>query len=199
MKWSDHFIALDVETTGVSQSNDYVIEVAMVTFRDGGPVDSWSTLIDPGAWDRWDDDVIRLTGIKPDDCRGKPPYPWVASEIDKRLASAPCVVAYNAWFDRGFLQTEHERCGRRLRLQPWLDPQAWARRALGLDHYSLNDVARALKLTAPGQAHRAERDATLAGAVAIALAEHVPGDPEQVVSRQTTWESERKARRWGRR
>lgn len=199
MKWSDHFISLDVETTGTSQTLDAITEVAMVTFRDGAPVDAWSTIVDPWTWERWDEDVVRMTGIGPDQCRGQAPYPWLASEIDRRLASAPCVVAFNGEFDRGFLQEEHARCGRRLRPQPWLDPRTWARRHLPLDHFSLNDVARHLKLTAPGQAHRAERDATLAGAVAIALAEYLPGDPEQVVSVQTTWEVERRSRRWGKR
>ncbi len=50
MRWADSFVALDTETTGLD-SKARIVEIALVTFEGGKPVQTWSKLLRPKGCD----------------------------------------------------------------------------------------------------------------------------------------------------
>ena len=65
------YIAFDLETTGLSPKNDYIIELSAVRFRGFKPVSAFSTLINPVMVDI-PANITRITGIHDDDVLGAP-------------------------------------------------------------------------------------------------------------------------------
>jgi DNA polymerase III epsilon subunit-like protein len=162
------FLAVDVETTGFSPSEDRVLEVAMVRFEDGRVTDELALRVDPCR--RIPRVVSSLTGINAADVRGQPRFLSIAPRVHQALATACCVVAYNAPFDRRFLAAELARARLSLPARPWVDVLAIAR--------AIEPRARSFSLAAacarhglePFDAHRAAADARAAGELLVALA-----------------------------
>ena len=108
---------IDVETTGLDQSSDKVIELAVRRFK----YDDAGYITQIGERRSWREDpgfplpleITRLTGITDDDVAGRHIDELAAIDI---LASADLVIAHNAQFDRPMVE-------RRLNDLPQL---AWA-------------------------------------------------------------------------
>ncbi|MBD9259791.1 MAG: hypothetical protein EGR98_00500 [Prevotella sp.] len=65
------FVAIDLETTGLSPYDNKIIELGAVRYRDGKPVDQYNTLINPGV--HIPERITEITGID-DDMVSKAPY-----------------------------------------------------------------------------------------------------------------------------
>ena len=96
---------IDVETTGLNQETDSVIELAVRRFRfdPGGQIveigRSWCWREDPCV--PLSDDIIRITGITNQDLCGHQIDDYLATQI---IASADLVIAHNASFDRPMVE-----------------------------------------------------------------------------------------------
>ena len=145
---------VDVETTGLDQDNDKVIELAVRRFKydpTGHIVEigrSWSWREDPGI--PLTEDVIRLTGITDQELAGRRIDDRIATDI---LASASLIIAHNAAFDRPLVE-------KRL---PNLPQARWACTCSEIDWRSAGFEGRALgwlcsQLGWFYDAHRAEGD-----------------------------------------
>ena len=66
----DEFVALDLETTGLNQDEDEIIEIGAARFRDGELLDTYGTLINPGR--NVPERVTAITGIRTDDVIDSP-------------------------------------------------------------------------------------------------------------------------------
>ena len=64
------YVALDLETTGLNPDRDAIIEVGAVKYRDGEPVENFTTLVNPGRPVPYE--VQQLTGIRDADLVGRP-------------------------------------------------------------------------------------------------------------------------------
>lgn len=104
----EQLIFLDLETTGISPQHERIIEIGLCEAVDGEVVAEWSTLIDPGK--PIAPFIERLTGISSAMVSGAPAFAAIAGELQQRLAGK-ILVAHNARFDYGFLQSEFERLG----------------------------------------------------------------------------------------
>ncbi|MDB4941993.1 MAG: polymerase alpha subunit [Labilithrix sp.] len=174
--WEELDVALlDVETTGRDASVDRVVEVGIVVGRRGGIVARYNWLINPGM--PIPAEVTAIHHITDEMVADKPRFEAVASEIANALRG--CVpAAYNALFDRAFMQSEFFRAKVDATGVPalsreveWLDPLVWAREIQeGEKSRSLGDVAARLGV-ALENAHRAEDDAEAALRVLYALAQ----------------------------
>lgn len=162
-------VALDLETTGLNQYEDDIIEIGAASFRDGELLDTYQTLINPGR--SIPERVTAITGIRSDDLIGCPAVREVLPDLRRFIGAHP-VVAHNVEFDLGFLKRFDVATGN-----------------LALDTY---DLASVLLPTAPrytlnsliGQlgldlenAHRALDDAVAAGQLYWALWQRVLGLP----------------------
>jgi DNA polymerase-3 subunit epsilon/ATP-dependent DNA helicase DinG len=94
-------VAIDIETTGLSEERDAIIEIGAVKFKGHRVEDEWSTLLNPGR--HIPEFVSGLTGITDAEVRNAPRFHEVAGELEAFVGNAP-VVGHNVRFDLGFLQ-----------------------------------------------------------------------------------------------
>lgn len=110
------FAVVDVETTGLFAARDRVVEIAVIhTDEWGRIVDEWTTLLNPEQ-PVGPTHIHRITAA---DVRRAPRFADVIGELNSRLAGR-ALVAHNAPFDLGFLQTEYARAGWALPASPHL-------------------------------------------------------------------------------
>lgn len=152
------FVGFDVETTGLSSQNDRIIEIGAVKYDGGKEIDRFQSLVDP----RMDISpfITSLTGITNDALRTAPRLEEILPEFMRFLGGLP-VVAHNAPFDKGFLESACTRLGLELK-NSFYDTLRLSRRIFpGLPSYKLQDLTELLSLDG-GTAHRALFDACTA-------------------------------------
>lgn len=98
-------VVLDVETTGLNQAEDSIIEIGLRQFlfnKDNGDIlalgSSYSSFQDPGR--PLSQEIIDLTGITDEMIAGHA-IDW--NEVSKHLEEAQVIIAHNASFDRPFI------------------------------------------------------------------------------------------------
>jgi len=95
------YVALDIETTGLDEERDAIIEVAAVKFRDGEVLDTWSTLVNPKR--RLPYKIQLLTGIQPEDLQEAPSISAVTTPLARFVKDLP-IIGHNVRFDLAFLR-----------------------------------------------------------------------------------------------
>ena len=98
----DAWVALDLETTGLSADGDAIIEVGAVKFQGDEELDTYTTLVNP--YRSLDSFIRRYTGISQEDVDAAPPFSEVAPRLAAFIGSAP-VVGHNIGFDLDFLRS----------------------------------------------------------------------------------------------
>ena len=93
-------VSIDLETTGLDQDRDTIIEVGAVKFQGGQVIDTFQTLINPGR--NIPEFIQRLTGIKPSQVARAPFFSSIADELGDFVEHHP-VIGHNVKFDLGFL------------------------------------------------------------------------------------------------
>lgn len=100
------YVVFDVETTGLSAIYDTIIELAAVKMHKGNIVEEFQEFIDPGH--PLSETTINLTGITDDMVRGSKTEAEVLKEF-KAFTEGTVLVAHNASFDMGFLNTAYQK------------------------------------------------------------------------------------------
>src|SRR5579859_78469 len=155
-------VALDLETTGLDADRDAILEVAAIKFQGSTVIDTFETFVSPGRSIPYR--VQRLTGIKPQQLVGAPPFTTIAPGLEKFLGDLP-IVGHSIPFDAGFL-----RQWGLARTNPLIDTFELATVLLpSLTSYNLGQVAEALGVVVPQDRHRAMVDTVLAMKVFLAL------------------------------
>jgi DNA polymerase-3 subunit epsilon len=155
------YAVVDVEATGGRPERgrygpDRVIEVAVVTVRDGVVQDLYETLINPER--SIPPFVSRLTGIWSETVRESPVFADVAHEVSRRL-DGHVFVGHNVNFDWRFVSAEIARAGGGRMRAPRLCTVRLARRLLPhLRRRSLDHVAHHYDVEITAR-HRAGGDA----------------------------------------
>lgn len=99
--FSGRFVFIDIETTGLDSKTDAIIEIGAVVIENDRETGSYQTLVDPGAH-TLSLRIQRLTGIKPENLRGKPGIKAAVAELIDLVGNSPC-IAHNAQFEQSFL------------------------------------------------------------------------------------------------
>lgn len=102
------YVVFDVETTGLSAVYDTIIELAAVKMENGQVVDTFESFIDPGR--PLSATIINLTGITDDMLKGSDDIETVLKRFKEWCGDA-VLVAHNASFDMGFLNTAYSKAG----------------------------------------------------------------------------------------
>lgn len=179
------FVALDLETTGLTTRDHHIIEVGFVEYdQNGTETGRWSQLVRPPL----DADGVLSTGgpalfevhhISPEDVADKPSFEEIIPEIQARLAGAT-IIGHNLGFD-----TKHLRVNLK-KHAPVDDPSAgrptWvgeadtlfhaSRHMSSLENNKLNTVAAFFGITNE-RAHRATEDAAVSGEVFFKVREEL--------------------------
>ena len=153
------WIALDLETTGLSPRDDRIIEVGAIRFdADGREVAVFERLVNPLR--RSHPRAQAIHGIDPVELDRAPTADLVLPDFLEFLGEpgATVLLAHNAGFDAAFLGAELARLGRAMPGHGVVDTLALARRGLPhLPSHRLDGLARHLDLDPHGP-HRALAD-----------------------------------------
>ncbi|MHC5373892.1 PolC-type DNA polymerase III [Enterococcus sp. LJL120] len=98
------YVVFDVETTGLSAVYDTIIELAAVKMHKGNVLETFEQFIDPGH--PLSQTTINLTGITDEMVRGSKSEEEVL-RLFMEFSKDTILVAHNASFDMGFLNTSY--------------------------------------------------------------------------------------------
>lgn len=166
--WNSSWIAFDTETTGLSKLAR-VLEMGIVYFENGVPVEKWSTFLNPPDLD-WNHpnvlDALKVNGLSKADVVGAPRFEEIATSILEHLEENVW-VGHNIEFDIRMLQQECERAGIEWKFQPGVQlctQRLSYKLSPNEKSHRLGEVAPRWGVT-PAGAHRAIVDADTCGRV----------------------------------
>jgi DNA polymerase-3 subunit epsilon/ATP-dependent DNA helicase DinG len=154
-------VALDLETTGLDENRDTIIEVGAVKFQGDQVIDTFQTFVNPGR--TIPDFIQRLTGISPNQVARAPFFSTISDDLEQFVEQYP-VVGHNVNFDLKFLAAH----GLVLNNVPY---DTWDLASMFLPNhmqYSLSNLTSHLKVSHIN-AHRALDDARATHGVFVAL------------------------------
>ncbi len=158
---SQIFVAVDVETTGLDQRVDEIIEIAIVRFTRQEVLDTWSTFVRPSRMPG--PEIVQLTGIHPDDLVDAPRFEEVQATVREKLGAWP-IVGHTVDFDIGMLAS----AGLGIANRP-LDTYRLSSLFLySLPAYNLKAVASSLDVRVDN-VHRAMADAETARRIFLSI------------------------------
>jgi DNA polymerase-3 subunit epsilon len=190
-RWAEARLAIiDFETTGLTPETDRVIEIGVACFDAGRLTKLQNWLVNPGI--PIPEESRAIHNISDEELANAPRFETVAVELAEVLRDH-IPVAYNAAFDRSFLQAELKRLAG-LAFAPippafiadvvWVDPLVWVRELFQEEKSrKLTDVSARLGIPLDN-AHRAASDAEAAGRVLLALVDKLPVTYGEMVTLQ---------------
>ncbi len=170
---SGHLIAIDVETTGLRPSEgDRICELAAVKFnKNGNEVDKFCLLINPQRPMPYA--ASRISGITDDMLDNAPLFKDIIGGFLDFIGNNT-ILAYNAVFDVGFINSELKRAEANPLENDVVDVLEVARQYLpDLPSHKLESVVKYLGIGLKGNFHRAYADAFMAGRVFFEIAKQV--------------------------
>ena len=164
------FVAVDLETTGLEFEKDEIIEVALVRFENGAPVDSVDYLVRPESA-KLRPFIESLTGISNEDIAGAEDFASLAGKISAFVGDMP-LVAHNAMFDSRFLKNALEKVGIPFNNPVW-DSLTLSRIAYqDVPNHRLDTLTQVLNIER-SRAHRALPDAEACGKLFVMAYEKI--------------------------
>jgi len=163
------YCVVDIETNGSKPDKSQVIEIGAVKIQNGQIVDRLETYV---ACAYLPDQIIKLTGIEPQDLHGAPSRAKALSMLREFMGDA-IFVAHNVQFDYNFLNASFERFGLGTIGNPKMCTIELAKRTFQSDRYGLAYLNETLGLGSTAL-HRAYCDAKAASKVMLKSFETVP-------------------------
>ena len=190
----NRFIAIDVETTGLSPESDRIVELGAVWFVKGIVTDRFSALVNPGVL--IPASASSVNHITNDMIASAPNenvvYKGFVDFLGDAFSGKTIMCAHNAKFDFDFLSRTLSRLGYDAEMQ-YLDTLSLSRMLIkGLDNYKQGTIEQHFGLTNRA-AHRAESDAEICGNILYRLLECADGAIEEEnaqIERSTPTEEE---------
>ncbi len=167
------YVALDLETTGLSAERDAIIEIGAVKFRDGRTLDTFSTFVSPGRPIPLK--ITELTGIRDQDVADAPGLFDVLPALARFVGETP-IVGHSVNFDLAFLQQHSDKFKNdyldTFELASVLCPDA--------ERYSLQSLAQLMGIDVD-RAHRALDDAVASQQLFYELFERAQALPLRIL------------------
>lgn len=161
------FVAIDVETTGLSPLYNELIEISAIKYEGAKKVDTFSTLIKPK--NKISSTITNITGISNKMVENAPTVEKVMPELIKFIGDST-IVAHNANFDYSFLQNNSNKSFTNNKV---IDTVAISRKMLpSLPNHKLNTVAKCIGIQEEGF-HRAEFDCECCAKIYIKYLESI--------------------------
>ena len=166
-KKEETFVAVDVETTGLSPVYNELIEISAIKYDGAKKIDTFSTLVKPKK--EVSDIITNLTGITNKMLENAPQIEEVMPKLVEFIGNH-IIVAHNANFDVSFLQNNSNKSFSKNKV---IDTVALSRKMLpNLPNHKLNTVARCIGIQEDGF-HRAEFDCECCAKIYIKYLENM--------------------------
>ncbi|WP_413409609.1 PolC-type DNA polymerase III [Paenibacillus amylolyticus] len=160
------YIVFDIETTGLSVTQNKIIEIAAVKMQDGKEIDRFATFVNPH--ERIPYNIQQLTNINDDMVKDAPELEPVIRDF-VQFAGDGVLVAHNARFDMGFIQASLKQIGLPELPNPVLDTLELARLLFPKNkNHRLNTMADKYKVGLESH-HRAIDDTIALAGILIGL------------------------------
>ncbi len=170
--WDCDFVAVDIETTGLSPRWDRIVEIGALRFSPGVEVEGFETFVNPGR--AIPPGAMAIHGITDEMVANAPPLDRVVHDLAVFLGDAP-LVFHNPAFDLGFLDQVMEDVDPAWRTRVVFDSCELARKAFPeAKKYSLVALAHTLGLEGSAH-HRALGDCQYCAALFHRILEVVDG------------------------
>lgn len=154
--FSAEFVVFDIETTGFNKERDRIIEIGAVKIKDGQTADTFSSFINPQI--SIPERITELTSITDDQVKDAQTLEEVLPRF-LRFCGDAVLVAHNAGFDTGFIETKARELGLGEIENTVVDTLELARGLYNqLRRYTLDSVAKHLGISLENH-HRAVDDA----------------------------------------
>lgn len=183
------FLVVDTETTGLDKTTHRVIEIAWVLFEARKEIASDARLC--SVPDPIPEEITDITGISSAMLIDQPGFEFHIDSFLEAASKAAFIVAYNANFDRLFIEAEFARAGKIMPQFTWVDPCVYIRE---FDRYQkgkkLSDAAARWGVSLNG-AHRALADAKAAGHLLLKLMPHLKASSlSELITLQNGWQQD---------
>ncbi|SER07357.1 DNA polymerase-3 subunit alpha [Gracilibacillus ureilyticus] len=153
--FDETYVVFDVETTGLSAVYDTIIELAAVKIKNGEIIDRFESFANPHK--PLTETIINLTNITDDMLRDAPEVEEVLTDFQKWMGDH-ILVAHNADFDMGFINTGFKKIGLEEASNPVIDTLELARFLFpDMKNHRLNTMCKKLDIELT-QHHRAIYD-----------------------------------------
>lgn len=165
MSLTSRFIALDVETTGLSPRNSHrIIEIGAVSIDSGRITEEFESLVSVER--QISPEVQRIHGISNEMLLNQPKFEEIFPQLQAFLKDS-IIVAHNARFDLGFLRHEFGRLSHPLKNRSVCTLQMSRRMYPHLSNHKLDTVYRHLfgEIRTDIRWHRALDDARMAARI----------------------------------
>ena len=163
--FSQPFIVLDIETTGLNAATDKITEIGAVKILNKEIIDSFHTFVNPGI--PIPPKITELTGITNDMVKEAPSTEDALTKF-MHFCGNNALVAHNAPFDIGFIREEAKSIGWDIN-NPIVDTLTLSRELLkDLKNHKLDTLAKHLGVSLKNH-HRASDDARATGEIFIKL------------------------------
>ncbi|ATW24579.1 exonuclease domain-containing protein [Candidatus Formimonas warabiya] len=157
------FVVLDFETTGLSATDDKIIEIAAVRYINYEEIDSFTTLVNPGI--PIPAGATEVNHITDEMVRHAPRIGDVLPDLIKFIGES-IIIAHNASFDMGFFKWNAAQSGGEIS-NPVIDTLSVSRKMFPeLHNHKLGTVVEHLGISI-NNAHRALNDAKATGQIMI--------------------------------
>ncbi len=157
------FVAIDTETTGLSITEDEIIQISTVKFVNFQPIEAWTSYVKPkkGLKAR----AQEINHITDEDVRDAPDLEEAISAFDAYLEGTSPIVGHNLSFDYNFLLANGSRVMAEniLGKRKFFDTLSLAKREYRSSRNSLDYLCRVILHIARDDAHSALSDAVAAG------------------------------------
>lgn len=151
MDFVSDYVLVDIETTGLDNMNDEIIEIGALLVKNDEVVDTFSMLIKPSCL--LDDNIINLTHITNEMLDSASDVREVLFKFDSFIGNN-ILIAHNARFDIGFLRVNFERHLNKKLSNNYIDTLFLARKYVkGLVNYKLGTLSEHFDVDYSG-AHR---------------------------------------------
>lgn len=162
------YIVFDIETTGLSVTQNKIIEIAAVKMTEGKEIDRYATFVNPH--ERIPYHIQQLTNINDEMVQDAPDVGPVLEEFI-RFAGDAVLVAHNARFDVDFVNAKLKELGKPQMENPVLDTLEMARMLFpSMKNHRLNTLAAKYKVSLENH-HRAIDDTLALGQILNGLIE----------------------------
>lgn len=157
----DDMTVLDFETTGFSPTNNHIIQIAAIKFRDGDEIERFTTYVNPQV--PIPSKITRITGITDADVVNAPTIKEVITDLHNFLRNET-IVAHNASFDMKFLLENLERYNIQHERFRVIDTLQLARKYINeTDNHKLTTLKEFLQIEA--DSHDALEDCKVTGSL----------------------------------
>ena len=169
------YAIVDIETTGLSPSNEKITEIAIYIHDGHKIVNEFSTLINPEKKIPYR--IIHMTGINNQMVEGAPKFYEVAKQIVE-LTEGKIIVGHNVRFDYGFIRNEFKSLGYNYERKTLDTVKLSSKLIPGRKSYSLGKLCKDLEIENTAR-HRAAGDA-MATTMLFELLLSIEGTPEDI-------------------